>query len=303
MAGNDETPDSVGAERISEIHMIAMAELHMKTGKLDHWAYYGELHELKRRPLDVLWLEAAVAWGAIGRIRPARVTGYLRKLRNRRDQMGELEAFETFHRLVNAYLSPERLTNHGFDRQTFCDLDHETVWDQVRGHFAALKKEGYEVFLNSGTLLGVVRDKKLIDHDDDIDLAIVLKAKSAAAAAIEWLEIRTTLEKLGLFDAQNFKSDPIYKLSPIGTTQIDLFPAWEEDGKFFVYPHTHATLAREDVLPLRMCELTGNTLPANPEKMLEINYGEGWRHPDPLFKFPWASANKAFAPFLKELDQ
>ncbi len=52
-----------------------------------------------------------------------------------------------------------------------------------------------------------------------------------------------------------------------------------------------------------MCELTGHTLPANPEKMLEVNYGEGWRHPDPLFKFPWASANKAFAPFLEELEQ
>ena len=300
-AGN--TPTDVGANRISEIRMIAWAELHQKTGTLDHWQYYGELHDLKRRPLEAEWFEAAVAWGVIGRIRPARVTGYLRKLRARREKLGQMDAFEQFSGLIDSYLYPARLTNHGFDRHTFADLDHATVWEQVKSHLSALGEEGYQVFLNSGTLLGVVRDKRLIDHDDDIDLAMILKADATKDAATEWRNLRGKLERLGLFDADNFKSDPIYKLKPVGKTQIDLFPAWVENGRFFVYPHTQGTLAAEDVLPLRMCELTGNALPANPEKMLEINYGTGWRHPDPLFKFPWASANKAFEPFLKELEQ
>ena len=302
MAGTDETSHGdATSDRLQEILMIAQAELRLKTGSFDHWKYYGELHDMKRRPLSPDWLRAAIAWGVIGRIRPARVTGYLRKLRAHCEKANETEQFEAFQGLLNTHLAPARLSNHGFDRTSFADLDHETVWEQVKSHLAALSHEGYEVFLNSGTLLGVVRDKKLIDHDDDVDLAIILKATNTRDAAEEWNALRGKLERLGLFDAENFKSDPIYKLKPIGSVQIDLFPAWQEDGKFFVYPHTHGVLPAKDVLPLRMCELTGHALPARPEKMLAVNYGDGWRHPDPLFKFPWASANKAFAPFLKEL--
>ena len=303
MAGTTDASSDGGADRIQEILFIGLAELYGKSGKVDFWKYYGELHELKRRPLTAEWLEAAVAFGVIGRIRPARVTGYLKKLREKREKMGQIEAFESFDGLIRDYLHPTRLTNHGFTGGTFSDINHQTVWEQVKGHLSALSDQGYEVFLNSGTLLGVVRDKKLIDHDDDVDLALVLKATNAEDAAQEWAELRNTLERLKLFDSENFKDAPIYKLSPIGETQIDLFPAWIEAGRMYVYPHTHGVLDASDVLPLRICELTGHALPARPEKMLEINYGEGWRHPDPLFKFPWASANKAFEPFLKELSR
>lgn len=40
----------------------------------------------------------------------------------------------------------------------------------------ALKDAGHKAFLNSGTLLGLVPDGKLIDHDNDIDLGIIKDA-------------------------------------------------------------------------------------------------------------------------------
>ena len=149
--------------------------------------------------------------------------------------------------------------------------------------------------------LGVVRDGKLIDHDDDIDLALVLRARSSSGAAREWTALKDKLIALDLFDETDQTHPEIYRLPPVGKTRIDLFPAWSEKGRFFVYPHTHGALASADVLPLRICERTGHPLPAQPERMLEVNFGKGWRAPDPLFKFPWAEANARFEPFLKAL--
>ncbi len=300
MAGTETASTDVTKSRIEEIWLIGLGELHAKTGRVDHWSYYGELQDIKQRPLSVDWLEASIAMAVIGRIRPARVIGYMKKLRARRESLGQSAEFEEFDALLRTYLAPDRLTNHGFKPGTFADLDHQTVWEQVKSHLSVLSDEGYDVFLNSGTLLGVVRDKRLIDHDDDIDLALVLKSKNAADAAQEWRQLRDRLDDLSLFDHDAYKGSVIFKLNRVDNVLIDLFPAWEEDGKFFVYPHTNGELSRDDVLPLRMCELTGHALPANPEKMLELNYGSKWRDPDPLFKFPWAAANEAFSSFIEK---
>jgi hypothetical protein len=303
MAEKEVTPTEARNLRISEIRMIALAEIATKSTNLDHWSYYIEVNELKRRPLTIEWLEAVVMLAVIGRIRPARVFGWMKKLREKREKVGQIDVFDTFEARLRSYLYPETLTNHGYDRQTFADLDHDSVWAQVENHLSALRDEGYEVFLNSGTLLGVVRDEKLIAHDDDIDLAVILKAGTEEEAAKEWRDLKGRLQELDLFDEDNHNQAAIYKLTPAGPTQIDLFPAWVQDDKVFVYPHTHGDLAREDVLPLRKCAVTGNALPAAPEKMLTLNYGAEWGKPDPLFKFPWAAANDRFAPFLERLAQ
>lgn len=303
MAEQQVSPSEARSLRISELRMIALAEIATKSTGLDHWSYYIELNELKRRPLTIEWLEAAVMLAVIGRIRPARVFGWMKKLREKREKLGQMEAFDTFDARLRTYLYPETLTNHGYDRQTFADLDHDSVWSHVESHLSALRDQGYEVFLNSGTLLGVVRDEKLIEHDDDIDLAVILKAGTEEDAAQEWRDLKGRLQELDLFDEDNHNQPAIYKLTPAGPTQIDLFPAWLQGDKVFVYPHTHGELAREDVLPLRKCSVTGNALPAAPEKMLTLNYGAEWGKPDPLFKFPWAAANDRFAPFLERLAQ
>jgi hypothetical protein len=305
MADEQATPDAAREKRVSEIRLIALSTILRRDIDLDFWSYYMELNALKQRPLSTDWLEASVMLACIGKVRPARTMGFLKKLREKRAKNDDLAVFEAFDADLRAFLDPVRLTNHGFASDTFADIDHDSVWQRVSTHLMALREEGYEVFLNSGTLLGVVRDARLIDHDDDVDLALVLHAGTEAEAAQEWSELRRKLEAMGLFDAQSFKPDQpaIYKLTPAGQVQVDLFPAWIEDGKVFVYPHTHGALDREDVLPLRPCALTGHALPADPAKMLQENYGEGWANPDPLFKFPWKAANDRFAPFLERLAQ
>ena len=140
MAGKTTSAADAWDIRIREIWLMGLAELHSNTNKVDFWRYYGELHDIKRRPLKVEWLEAAVAMGVIGRIRPARVTGYLKKLRERRAKLGQIDAFESFDSLIRNYLHPTRLTNHGFTGDHFdnTNRDHRQRASQVLGEVSHL---------------------------------------------------------------------------------------------------------------------------------------------------------------------
>ncbi len=292
------------AHRVAEIRLMALAEIAVKSTGLDAESLYYELHDIKRRPLSTEWLEASVMLAVIRRARPARVLGWLGKLRERRrGEEGGAAEFDIFENRLRDYLFPEVFTNHGYFEATFAGMDHDTIWEKVNSHISAVNEMGYEVFLNSGTLLGVVRDARLIDHDDDVDFAIILKATTPTDAAAEWKDLQAKLEDADIFDRTLQDQPCIYKLKPAGRTEFDLFPAWIQGGKVYVYPHTAGTLAEDSVLPLKPCGVTGHPVPRNPEKMLESNYGADWHAPDPLFKFPWEAANANFALFIDTLNK
>lgn len=283
------------ADRVTEIHAIALAEILTKSGEFDLWRYFEELNEYKRRPLTPKWREAYIMLGCIGQIRPAKVVGHLKRLRAK----VSAEQFELFESRIRAFIAPMVLTNHGFREDNFANVDAAPIWSHVQELMTRLEGEGFDVFLNSGTLLGVTRDKGLITHDDDVDLAIMLKSSTQKKAAVEWKRLSKYLTDNGLCDPEKQRTPEIHKLTSVGSFSVDLFPAWIQDGKIFVYPHTFGDLDEEDVLPLQPCEVTGLKIPQQPEDMLVLNYGEAWRKPDPLFKFPWAGANEKFSEFLR----
>lgn len=295
-------PDAADETRVSEIKWMAIAEIATRRTGMDARSYYNEIQGLKCRPPSDDWLEASIMLACIARIRPSKTIANLSRLRSSYAKRDAVTQFERFELLMQEYLSPLVLTNHGYHNNSFATIDHDTVWETVDSHLRTLRRAGYEVFLNSGTLLGVVRDERLIDHDDDIDLAVMLNATTAEEAAAEWKTLRQTLITLDLFEADVRGMPAVYKLRPAGNIEIDLFPAWLENDRAYVYPHTPGSLGIEDVMPLQPCALTGQAIPAVPERMLAENYGKDWRNPDPLFKFPWAAANKRFAPFLERLN-
>lgn len=280
--------------RIEEIRLMAMAALHGVEGNFQAWHYYAELKHLKRNPPSPVFLEAQIATSVVGQLRPVNTVRALAALRNKRVAAGEEELFESFIELLGNRVP----TNHGYTGTIFGHRDHSPIWGAIEGHVEALDRLGYKCFLNSGTLLGVVRDGKLIDHDDDVDLAVILNATNEEDAAEEWQVLWRMLVDKGLQGARGLKSPGIYKLKEEDGCEIDLFPCWIDSGKAYIYPHTYADLDEADVLPLATCDVSGRPVPANPEKMLSVNYGEGWREPDPYFKFPWANATRRFRTFL-----
>jgi hypothetical protein len=192
------------------------------------------------------------------------------------------------------------ITNHGYLEDSFASAPHDEIWAGVGRHMQILGDAGFKVFLNSGTLLGLTRDGKLIEHDNDIDLAIILQAESEDEAIIEWKNLPEKLTKLGIFLEGSQDYNGFMRLKPVAGFDVDIFPGWFSKDKVFVYPHTFGELTPAEVYPFKTCKITGLNLPSEPEKMLEINYGPGWKVPDQLFKFRKPNYFKKFLEYTKE---
>ena len=294
-------PDQKDA-RVAEIHRIALAAFNGEAELKRPFRIMAELLKLEDRWLQSAnLLEALIMIRVMTKSRPANTVGALRRLKFRRKREDQLDQFHLFETRITDYLGGRPLSNHGYDKASFEELDHQPIWTQIKSHIDILKKNDYTVFLNSGTLLGVVRDGQLIAHDNDVDLAVILKAQTPKEAAAEWLALGGLLKDTGMLDPEQTDGQEIYKLPAVNGIQIDLFPCWIQDSRVYVYPHTFGEMEEAELLPLSHCSLHGNPIPKDAEKMLVLNYGEGWKTPDPHFVFQWRSAKQRFSTFLREV--
>lgn len=239
------------------------------------------------------------------RSKPSRVFLYLTQIRKHYEQIGEPEKYAEFEALFNEVIAPKILLPHGYAAgNKLQESDPQDVKAMIDEAFEYWAAHGYDCFINSGSLLGLVRDGGFIEHDDDVDIGIILQGRTLPDVVREWLNIHDSLIDENRADAKKIRAHRILKLENDLGLNFDLFPAWfDEDDAFSVYPHSWKNLTRADVYPLQKDENLGIFMPANPEKMLESNYGQKWREPDPLFRFNWGRAAKDFKPFLKELDR
>ena len=270
-----------------EIHQTALTALQAPTKRFRGRGFFSALKALKAAPPTRDWLEASIMVGALKRGRPYNTLAFINQLRNISKTDEDKKRAEKFIAKVTLYLSPTLLTSHGFiePENTFGQASHDEIWAGLERHMNVLKNAGLKVFLDSGPLLGLVRDGKLIDHDNDIDLGLILDAASEEAAALEWKKIPQKLRDLGIFSEGSDKNPGLVRLTEVAGFTIDVFPAWFADNKAYIFPHTYGELKPEDVFPFRVCKITGLDQPAEPEKMLAVNYGTGWRTYDPLWKF------------------
>jgi hypothetical protein len=241
------------------------------------------------------WRETSVLVDLAFRQRPGRTRTQLRRMQARRG--AEFAGF--WAECVRA-LAPYTLGPHGY-AVALGTRDPATVWAEVAGVLDALAGLGREAFVVSGTLLGLVRDGALLPHDDDVDLAVLLASSEVTDVVEEWRALEDELAAAGLLDpAFDHAAKNHCKLAVPSGLGVDLFPAWLAGDRVYVWPHTHGELGRDDLLPLERREVAGATvtLPRRPEPMLELNYGAGWRVPDPTYRFDWARAKERFAGFV-----
>ena len=177
-----------------------------------------------------------------------------------------------------------------------------------------------EWFVGDGALLGLTRDHKLIDGDNDIDIYLLPNAKinipKKSRYAIQkyymdfkfyfknnkskklnkWLEYisykRTQPEQIGLNRPQicakikdSYKSEAIVpEFSP---PYIDCFYL-EWDGKKYTVPKwPMISFSEEEVLDLPENNDLGFSIPVpnKVEDILERQYGKDWRIPNPSFSY------------------
>jgi hypothetical protein len=164
------------------------------------------------------------------------------------------------------------------------------LMDQVEALMADLRdKAGVPAFIAYGTLLGAVRNGRLIGHDNDLDIAYASEHPYPVDVIREAYRIERVLVAAGwsVRRGSGARMNVRIRLSDDTTRFVDVFTAHWVEGVLYIPQDTGFRMPRETVLPLTTVELLGRQVPApaDYEALLTATYGKGWRTPDPSFRY------------------
>ena len=160
------------------------------------------------------------------------------------------------------------------------------------------KKINKQLFVFYGGLLGFARDKGIIAHDCDMDLAYFSDETDPDNVRAEFYKIAEEL-------AFEYGEETSFSDNKINFDKMSLSitPVWiNSDGEFsctFAYVKDIFNVIKEDLLPVKKIEYEGYelNLPANPENIVKYIYGRGWKYPDPGWK--WLTEYKTRTPIFR----
>lgn len=195
--------------------------------------------------------------------------------------------------IVDAAGHPAALTKWGRLVQPFATTERaaiEAYLDQVEWVLEILRDEcDVPAFLSFGSLLGAVREGKMIAHDVDVDLGYLSAFDNPADVMIEGFRIERVLRDHGIHVTRNSGGFVAMDLKqPDGTTRnLDIFTAFLSQGRLLQINDVDTEADESAVLPLGTIAFEGRPMPvpARPEVFLASAYGPDWRVPNPAFKF------------------
>ena len=188
-----------------------------------------------------------------------------------------------------------RLTRLFTDRS---ETQVRPLLDAIRTVVDALQTAGVEPFLAYGTLLGAVRDGRLIGHDSDADLGYVSRLTHPVDVMMESFRLQRVLQAQGLRTARysGLAFTVVVREADGSPRGLDVFGGFLRDGVLYLMGEVGHPFRREWLEPLGTVMLEGREFPApaRPEHLLGAMYGPTWRVPDPAFKFstPAATARR-----------
>jgi len=243
---------------------------------------------------DYRWLKASILSYANLQINGKQAFSLFEQLAKQLGSAGVAE-INHFHGEIRALIEPKTLGPHGFHLA----VENRLVLDQLqhlRMFIHTVEQLGYDWFANSGTLLGLIREGKLIAHDDDLDFGLVLKAKDLEAANQEKGVLSQKFKRLGC-PLRILDNGKLWHWKLFNASYIDIFPAWiDVNNKLYVWPHTCGELTIDDLYPMRKITLgeVDFPVPHHSDRMLNINYGSTWQKPNPAWSFDWQGATRKF---------
>ena len=156
-----------------------------------------------------------------------------------------------------------------------------------------LNGSGLLYYAYAGTLLGLIRDGKLIEWDSDIDYAVVINDDST------WVKLEELMNKKGFkktreFVFEDFVREQSYAIKKMN---IDFFGQFYDGDNMLEYAFKYLSDVKynneneRSVLVTTFPKVTetkklqfGNTfvsVPVNSEDVLVVAYNEDWRTPNP----------------------
>lgn len=154
-----------------------------------------------------------------------------------------------------------------------------------------LDYNGIEFWLQTGTLLGAIRDKDFIKHDpNDIDISLDIKDRWKVKEILDNSDFR--------YKWQWDKELAVYKGNIIHP-HIDLFFHTFDEKSAYCYSYKpnritckwneewRMEIPKTLIVPLKTIEFLGTefNVPNDPEAYLENLYGKDWRIPNPKWEF------------------
>lgn len=150
-----------------------------------------------------------------------------------------------------------------------------------------MRECGFEGWISFGTLLGAARGGKVIGHDSDIDLCFLSEKQTPAEMAVELWDIARALQDAGIKVKHKTASfiTVTYTAPDGGEDGIDIYTCFYVDDLLHETATVRERVPRSAILPLTAMEFEGRMMPApaDPDRMLAVSYGPGWRVPDPSF--------------------
>ena len=145
-------------------------------------------------------------------------------------------------------------------------------------------------FIDNGTLLGIIRDGKLLKRDMDIDIGVYLENEKQVDDLIKYL-ISNDCIHTHHFWVENIGS--IQDTFELNGVRVDICYYRKGDDRDTFYVLYDCNCGRGKVVKFSCIPLTGVKLiqfnnifvnvPSDSEDFLENRYGESWRIPDPHF--------------------
>lgn len=186
---------------------------------------------------------------------------------------------------------PLGLDNTGKLIATFENRSEATtapLLDAIESVLEELHAAGIAAFPAYGTLLGAVRDGRLIGHDSDADLGYVSRHSHPFDVVRESFALQRTLAERFEILRYSGASFKVQVIESDGVARgLDVFGGYLAHGNLHLLGEIRTPFRKDWIFPLGTCRLEGRTLPAPavPERLLEATYGPHWRVPDPAFRF------------------
>lgn len=169
-------------------------------------------------------------------------------------------------------------------------LTLERLLSSTESLIEKLQDLGYRPFVVGGTLLGAVREGKLLPHDDDADIAFLSQHTNPVDVAAESFALGHELKSLGYEFARHSAAHiQLFFRDTNGIVEyhIDIFSAFfTDDGNINQPFHVRGPFGVNQMLPFSTVKIDGVEFPApaDPESWLVINYDENWRTPIPGYR-------------------
>jgi len=183
-------------------------------------------------------------------------------------------------------------SKHGFSKPLYAK-NIGKILDQMQALEEALESQNLRMVLCYGTLLGAVRDKCFILHDDDVDVAIILDVQSEAHMLEKRVSVLDSLRRQGFAvrDSMTTVGRPVFKIKVPGykgAEEIDLFTIWRTpDGVVQALMAGLRLRALKDDWFREFIRYPFYTkefwVPLQYKEFLQDRYGDGWVKPDPTY--------------------